>query len=97
MELTGTVIVIGDTETVGNNGFTKRQLVIETQEQYPQKIPMDFVKDKTSLLDNLNLGDTVKVGINLRGSEWQGKFYVNVQAWKIELTGQPQNTPNGAF
>jgi hypothetical protein len=83
MELTGKIAVLGNTETVGNNGFTKRQIVIETSEQYPQKLAIDFVKDKCSILDNFKTGDNVTVAINLRGSEYNGKYYVNLQGWKI--------------
>lgn len=84
MEITGKVAFIGQTESVGQNGFTKRLLVVETAEQYPQKLPIDFVKDKTSLLDNFNVGQNVKVQINLRGSESNGRWYLQAQGWKLE-------------
>ncbi len=84
MEITGKVVVIGQTESVGQNGFTKRLLVVETAEQYPQKLPIDFVKDKTSLLDNIQIGQDVKVQINLRGSESNSRWYLQAQGWKIE-------------
>lgn len=84
MEISGKVIVIGNTETVGQNGFTKRMLVVETTEQYPQKIAIDFVKDKTSVLDNYKVNDSVKVSVNVRGSEYNGRYFVNLQGWKIE-------------
>ena len=83
MEITGTVKVIGSTEEVGTKGFTKRLLVVTTNEQYPQDLPIDFVKDKTFLLDAFDEGDAVSVGINLRGSEYNGKYYLNAQGWKI--------------
>ena len=83
MEITGTVKVIGATEEVGTKGFTKRLLVVTTNEQYPQDLPIDFVKDKTFLLDAFDEGDAVSVGINLRGSEYNGKYYLNAQGWKI--------------
>ena len=73
MEISGKVIVIGNTETVGQNGFTKRMLVVETAEQYPQKIAIDFVKDKTSVLDNYKVNDNVNVSVNVRGSEYNGR------------------------
>jgi hypothetical protein len=84
MELAGKVILIGQTESVGQNGFTKRLIVIETAEQYPQKLPIDFVKEKTSLLDNFSIGQNVKVQINLRGSESNGRWFSQIQGWKIE-------------
>ena len=84
MEISGKVIVIGNTETVGQNGFTKRMLVVETAEQYPQKIAIDFVKDKTSVLDNYKVNDNVNVSVNVRGSEYNGRYFVNLQGWKIE-------------
>jgi hypothetical protein len=83
MELNGAVHLVGQTETVGNNDFTKRQLVIATEEQYVQYIPIDFVKDKTSLLDGYKVGEKVNVSVNVRGSEYNGKYYVNLQGWKI--------------
>lgn len=84
MEITGKVVSIGQTESVGQNGFTKRLIVIETAEQYPQKLPIDFVKDKTSLLDSFAVGQEVKVQINLRGSESNGRWFLQAQGWKIE-------------
>ena len=87
MELSGKIIKIGETETVGSAGtFKKRQLVLETSEQYPQKIPIDFVQDKTSALDSYAVGDDVKIGINIRGNEYQGRYFCSLNGWKIEKT-----------
>jgi len=83
-EVIGKVILIGNTEEVGQNGFTKRMLVVETDEQYKQKIAIDFVKDKTSVLDSYKIGDNVNVSINLRGSEYNGRYFVNLQGWRIQ-------------
>jgi len=88
-EVQGTIHLIGETEEFGNNGFTKRIIVIETQDQYPQKLPIDFVKDNTKLLDKFQEGQEVKISINFRGNEHNGKYYVNLQGWKIEsISGQ---------
>ena len=92
-EVIGKVIVLGNTEEVGQNGFTKRLLVVESSEQYPQKLAIDFVKDKTSVLDNYKVGDEVKVFVNLRGTEYNGKYFVNLQGWKIEKTTEA-NAPS---
>ena len=89
MELEGKIKLIGETETFGSNGFRKREVVITTEEQYPQHILIEFVQDKCDLLDTFNVGQKVKVGINLRGREWvnpQGeeKYFNSIQGWKIE-------------
>lgn len=95
MELQGTIIVIGQTETFGAKGFKKRQLVIKTDSQYPQSIPIDFTQDKCNVLDGYKIGQFVNVSINVQGSEWQGKYYVNLTAWKI-TTGEKEKSA-GSF
>ena len=107
MEIQGTVKLVGITQTFGSNGFRKRELVVTTQEQYPQHLMIEFVQDKTDLLNTINVGQTVKVGINLRGREWlnpQGetKYFNSIQGWRIELleeVGQnmPPMPPEDAF
>jgi len=98
MEVQGRVKLIGETETVGNNGFRKRDIVVTTEEQYPQHISIQFVQDKTDLLNNYQVGQQVKVNINLRGREWtspQGevKYFNTIQGWRIE-TVQAENAPS---
>lgn len=84
MEVTGKIIHIGETETVGSAGtFKKRLVLVETNEQYPQKIPVDFVQDKTALLDAFMIGSDVVVSVNVRGNEYNGKYYVSLNGWKI--------------
>jgi single-strand DNA-binding protein len=68
-----------------SSGFAKREFVVTTEEQYPQDIKLEFVKDKCELLEQHEIGDGVMVSFNLRGNEYNGKYYVNLQAWKIEV------------
>ena len=82
-EVEGTVKKVFDLMTF-NSGFTKREFVVTTDEKYPQDIKLECVKDKCSMLDDLNENDRVKVSFNLRGNEYNEKFYVNLQAWRIE-------------
>jgi uncharacterized protein Veg len=89
MEVQGKVKMIGDTQTFGSNGFRKREIVVTTEEQYPQHIMVEFVQDKTDLLNNYQVGQQVKININLRGREWvnpQGetKYFNSIQGWRIE-------------
>ena len=82
-ELTGTVKKIFDTQTF-DSGFTKRDFVVTSEDKYPQDIKLECIKDNTSLLDDLKVGERVTVSFNLRGNEHRDRFYVNLQAWKIE-------------
>jgi len=81
----GTIIAIDEIITF-DSGFTKREFVIKTTDDgdYPQDIKFELVKDKTSLIDKYNIGDRVKVFINIRGREWNEKYFVNLVAWKLE-------------
>lgn len=88
MELQGTVKKITDVQTFAS-GFQKREMVILTQEQYPQPINIEFLQDKINLLDALKEGENVKVGINIRGREWvspQGetKYFNSITGWRVE-------------
>lgn len=83
LKLTGRVKVIYDTQT-WDSGFSKREFVITTQEQYPQDIKFEAVKDKTAVLDTVSIGDSIDVSFNVRGNEYNGKYYVNLQAWRIQ-------------
>lgn len=90
MEIQGRIKTIFATETVGQNGFQKRDLVITTDGQYPQDIIIQFAQGNCTLLDNLQVGQIVKIHFNLQGREWtspQGdvKYFNTVVGWKIEL------------
>lgn len=110
MEVQGKIKLIGETQTFGNNGFRKRELVVTTEEQYPQHIMIEFVQDKSELLNTYSVGQDVKVSINLRGREWtnpQGevKYFNSIQGWRIESlqpvqaesAGMPPVPPAEAF
>ncbi len=88
MEVTGRIKVINAEQQVSAS-FKKRELVVTTDEQYPQHIMIEFTQDKCDLLNNYRPGEPVKVSINLRGREWvspQGetKYFNSVQGWRIE-------------
>jgi len=89
MEVSGKLKHIYKTQTLGSNGFRKREVVIETDEQYPQTILVEFVQDKVDILDQYAVGQSVKISINLKGREWinpQGetKYFNSIQGWRIE-------------
>ncbi|MDQ0476776.1 DUF3127 domain-containing protein [Chryseobacterium gotjawalense] len=88
MELQGTVKKITEVQTFAS-GFQKREMVLTTEEQYPQPINIEFLQEKGDLLNPLKEGDKVKVSINIRGREWtspQGevKYFNSITGWKVE-------------
>ena len=83
---------------MGQNGFEKRDLVIITEEQYPQTIIIQFTQQRCDLLDSLQVGQFVKVYINIRGREWRSpygeiKYFNTIEGWKIEVI-QTTNVAN---
>ncbi len=107
MEIQGRIKLINETKEYGSNGFKKRELVLTTEEQYPQHVLVEFVQDKTDLLDRFEVGQEVKISINIRGREWvspQGetKYFNSIQGWRIEALeaseeGVPPIPPMDAF
>jgi len=98
MEVVGKVKFVGEEQAVSTS-FKKREVVVTTEEQYPQHILIEFAQDKCDLLNNFKIGEAVKVGINLRGREWvnpQGetKYFNQIQGWKIFKEGAEQPQQN---
>ena len=89
MELQGKIKQIGQTKEFGSNGFQKRELVLTTPGEYPQHILVEFIKDKCAVLDNYQVGQEVKIAININGREWQSpegetKYFNSIQGWRID-------------
>ena len=88
MEVIGKVKVVGPEQQV-TPAFKKRELVVTTDEQYPQSIMIEFVQDKSDLLNDLEIGQDVKVSINLAGREWvnpigETKYFNSIKGWRVE-------------
>lgn len=97
MEVIGKIKLIGDVQTFGSAGFRKRELVVTTDEQYPQMIMVEFLQDKVDLLNSYKVGQDVKVSINLRGREWinpqgEAKYFNSITGWRVESLSQ--SAPN---
>jgi hypothetical protein len=89
MELQGKIKLIDETKTYGTNNFRKREMVLTTEEQYPQTVLIEFIQDKTELLNSYQVGQDVKISINIRGREWvnpegETKYFNSIQGWRIE-------------
>ena len=77
-EASGTIRQIMETKTLGN-GFVKREFVLTTEDDYPQVVLFECVKQRTSLLDGVAVNDRVTVTFRIRGRAWQERFFVNLE------------------
>lgn len=105
MELTGTIKKLFDTQQVSPT-FRKREVVIETDENYPQVIMCEFTQDRADIPSRYREGDKVTVSINIRGREWtnrdgETKYFVSIQGWRMapgdgsEGGGAPRSNDRG--
>ena len=96
LDITGRLHKVFDTEQK-TESFKAREFVIETQGEYPQFVKFQLTQDRCDLIENYKEGDGLKVHFDLRGREWQGKYFTNLNAWKIEAEGdmsQPASDEN---
>lgn len=96
MEVVGKIKKIFDEQSF-SSGFRKKEIVITTEEQYPQDLLIEFTQDRIEILNAYNIGDKIKVSINLRGREWinpegVAKYFNSIQGWRIERAGDAADT-----
>jgi hypothetical protein len=73
---------IGETQTFGEK-FQKREFIVDTDEQYPETLKLEFVNDQCDVLDRFSVGEVVTIAYVLKGNEYQGKYYVQIRAIAI--------------
>lgn len=92
-EYTGVVEEVGQTQSFGSNGFTKREIIIgndvDSTSKYPNPVKFTFKKDNCSLLDGIGKGQRAKVRFAIDGRRWEGprgvQFFVDLTGLKIEV------------
>lgn len=90
----GTVVEVSQTQKISDK-FQKRIIVVtDKDEKFPQNVPFTFTQDKVSLLDKVSPGSTVEIAYNLRGSEYKGKWYSEIQGWKIDVLESENKSTN---
>jgi hypothetical protein len=70
--------------------FQTREFVIQTEENYPQFVKFQMTQDRCNMIDGYQENEKVKVFFDLRGREWNGKYFTNLNAWRIQKV---ENTP----
>jgi hypothetical protein len=97
-DLTGIIKLIGAAQTLGAKGFTKREFVVTVEDgKYPQDIALECVQNNVKLLDGLKPGQAVTVTFDIRGREYNGRYFNNLQAWRIKAADEvPIDSAEGA-
>lgn len=90
--VTGQVHLIEPTKSFGQKGFRKRTVVLEQATgRFTNYLPLEFIADSCDMVDNLSVGDTIKVTYRLTGRKWQRdeqsevKFFLSAEATEYEL------------
>ena len=85
-----------DTENK-TDSFQAREFVIEVSSgNYPQFIKFQLVQDRCTIIDTHEEGELIKVFFDLRGREWNGKYFTNLNAWKVEKPSTSASAPSEA-
>ena len=96
-ELTGRLHKKYETEKK-TDSFQAREFVVEIDEdsKYPQFVKLQLAQDRCAIIDDYEEGDTVTVHFDLRGREWNEKYFTNLNAWKVEKAGTEAPAPEPA-
>ena len=92
-DYTGVVEEVGQTQSFGTSGFTKRELIvgndIDSNSRYPNPVKFTFKKDNCSLVDGVQKGQRVKIRFAIDGRRWDGprgtQYFVDLTALKIDV------------
>jgi hypothetical protein len=90
----GAIKLINPIKVIGDK-FSVREFVVTTpDEKYPQDILFQTINDKMDVLESLGVGQQVEVSYNVRGREFNGRYYNTLDAWKVQIIGQAAQTTN---
>jgi len=90
----GAIKLINPVKVISDK-FSVREFVVTTpDEKYPQDILFQTINDKMDVLESLGVGQQVEVSYNVRGREFNGRYYNTLDAWKVQIIGQAAQTTN---
>lgn len=86
----GTLLKVLPTEngtSKAGKDWSKRAFVIKTDDDYPKEVCFSLFGEKVTIIDNYKVGDSIDVSFNLSSREYNGKYYHNIDAWRITAAG----------
>lgn len=88
LQVTGPIHHIGEPKDVGKaKPYMKRTFAVtdtNAKPDWPNWFVFELGGTKVDDINAHKVGDVVTVSFNIKGREWQGKWFANVEAWKIE-------------
>tara|TARA_R100001443_G_C3334588_1_gene173100 strand:+ start:806 stop:1153 length:348 start_codon:yes stop_codon:yes gene_type:complete len=74
--------------TTYSEKFKKAELIIETEDKYPQTLCVEFINESISCIEDININDKVEVSINIRGRKWtspqnEDKYFTSLSGWQV--------------
>lgn len=96
LEITGKLVQkLQEESGEGRNGtWRKRSFVIETFDQYPKKVCITLWGDKIDILETYQENQAMRVGINIESREYNGRWYTDVKAWRLDAYQEGQSMDN---
>jgi hypothetical protein len=91
IEIKGQIKLIGQPE-VKSEKFTKQEIVItiDSDTNYPQHVPIQLGQKLLGVIGQFQVGQVVKATCNVRGNEWNSRYFLSLEAWKVEADGVSQ-------
>jgi hypothetical protein len=83
LSVKGKILVVSDITERGEKKFKTAEFVLETDEKYPQKVKFELLGDNTKLASDLQKAISGEVFFNVKGKEWNGKFYNSLECYKF--------------
>ncbi|RNC64887.1 DUF3127 domain-containing protein [Proteiniphilum sp. X52] len=94
MQLTAKLIQLLPLQSgTGRNGeWRKQDIIVETQDQYPKKVCISLWGNKFQHV-SLNPGELYTIDFDVESREFNGRWYTDVKAWRIEAQNPQNYTP----
>ena len=82
------IVKIKTEVTTYSEKFKKAELIIETEDKYPQTLCVEFINESISCIEDININDKVEVSINIRGRQWTSpknevKYFTSLSGWQV--------------
>jgi hypothetical protein len=85
-EIKGKIERVSEIQVISDK-FSKQEIVVQTDDKYPQSVPIQFTNANIAKLSGVKVGDAVTVQYNVRGKEYNGRYFVSLDGWQIAVSG----------